>query len=154
MAAALALLLTGAPGCRCEGERAPGPPPERSGPPEPAPVPPEEAPLATAAPLPEGPEVPAPLLRERPSEAECEAACDRVLTAETAPWLEGTPEDARPDVGQVLADVRARQRPLCVRRCLEELSRAVTECVRLTPDVAAAVDCLTRTGAVGPAENP
>lgn len=122
---------------------------EQKTPPPVEPIPSDEPPLAPGLAIPEGPAVAAALLRERPSEEDCRAACEVILTAETGPWLEGTPEDARPGVRQVLSDLHDRHRPACVQRCRKDLTRAATECLRLTKDVAAAVDCLDRTGAKG-----
>ena len=90
-------------------------------------------------------------LFERPSEAACAAACERLLKAETDRYREGldgllAEPDNAPAVEEALGGVRARLVPYCVERCRAQFSKAVTDCVLATPDVIRAVDCLDRTG--------
>lgn len=121
----------------------------RTGPPEVPAPPPETAPIAPEVPVPDGPAV-APIgLREAPTEAECAAACDRLVAAEARPWVEGAGDAAKEDIEEIVTRLAARERAGCVRRCRTTLSRAATQCVLATEDAAAAVDCLARTGLVG-----
>lgn len=134
------------------GAPAAGPAAQLEGAPDPSAPLPAEAPIAPAVTVPEGPAVAAPLLREPPTRSECAAACDRLVQLEARPWIEGAAEgQAREDVRQVVASLARREQPACVERCRAELSKAATACVMATEDVAAAVDCLARTGLVGPA---
>ena len=109
-------------------------------------------PRAIERPLPDekaGAQVAAPLLRAAPSAADCRAACDKLIEAELAGYLSRTPDELKKGVRAAIDRLRERERPLCEARCGEKLTRAVTECVRMTDGVSAAVDCLERTGAYG-----
>jgi hypothetical protein len=159
--ALLAALVDG--GCRSRGTEegarpalpgrpAAGPAAQLEGAPDPSAPLPAAAPIAPAVAIPEGPAVAAPLLREPAGQAECAAACDRLVQLEARPWIDGTPEgQAREDVRAVIASLARREQPACVERCRKELSKAATACLMATEGVAAAVDCLARTGLVGPA---
>ena len=134
-------LVVAAPACKRESFE----PARRSSPSVPVPR------KAVAAPpvATEGPAVAAFLLRSPPTTEQCQVACDALIDAELAPYRESAAAELREGVAAVIERVRERERPPCVARCRERMTRAVTDCVRLTTDVSAAVDCLARSGAEG-----
>ncbi len=111
--------------------------------------------------LPDAPSTSGRLLLEPAQEEDCIAACRRLLELEVSQikadvdehLAEGTQsqdlEAMEEDLSQLFADLVAGRIPACIERCRKSFSRGVTECLRLTGDVAAAVDCLARSGAAG-----